>query len=384
MFFIIFFSVFLVIFGAVNYYIGLRGYQCLPDIHWLKTAYLVVFITLACSYLFSRFIEKISITSFSNTLFWIGSFWFGFLLYFFLFAVLFDFIRVIHHFTGFLPGFITQNYLLAKQIAMLIAITVTVILQITGFIHANTVQIKDFTFHFENKHASLKEINLVFVSDIHLGTIIKNAHLEKLTSTVNSLNPDIIVLGGDVFDEDLFPVIQNNLGDILKELKAKYGVYAVPGNHEYIGGIDKAIDYLTKHKITVLRDQSVMIQNSLVLMGADDASRKSLVKESVKSIREYIQPEMRSLPKILAMHNPSRLKEAVNPDHRIGLVLCGHTHHGQMWPANHITDLIYSVSYGYKQFGKTHVYVSSGFGTWGPPVKIGTHSEIIQVKIKLD
>jgi hypothetical protein len=200
-----------------------------------------------------------------------------------------------------------------------------------------------------------------------------------MVKILNDMNPDIILLAGDIVDEDLAPVIEKNLGETLRGLRAKYGVYAVTGNHEYIGGVEEAVRYLSEHGITVLRDKAVLIDGSFYVVGREDRSITGFTGEKRKPLKQIMAGLDKRLPIILMDHQPYHLEDAVASG--IDLQLSGHTHNGQMWPFNYITRAIYEISYGYMQKGDTHVYVSSGFGTWGPPVRVGTGAEIVQIII---
>ena len=155
------------------------------------------------------------------------------------------------------------------------------------------------------------------------------------------------------------------------------GVYGITGNHEYINGVDSSVNYMKELKVIPLRDSSITIDNGFVLIGREDRS-KGLKKRI--PLKELVQNSEKNLPVILLDHTPFQLEEAM--ENGVDLQLSGHTHHGQMFPINLITSKIYELSQGYKKKGKTQYYVSSGVGTWGPPVRTGSRSEIVDIKIK--
>jgi predicted MPP superfamily phosphohydrolase len=225
----------------------------------------------------------------------------------------------------------------------------------------------------------LKSLNIVVVSDIHLGTIICKRRLERIVKKINSLNADIVLLPGDVVDEDIGPVIKQNLGETLRTIKSKYGIYAITGNHEYIGGVEPSTQYLVEHGIRELRDAVTTIAGSFYVVGREDVSYNRGVQRIRKPLNELLNVVDKSLPIILMDHQPFRLNEA--EEQGVDLQLSGHTHHGQMFPINFITKRIFEVSWGYKKKGNTHVYVSCGVGSWGPPVRIGNTPEIVNIKL---
>ncbi len=380
--YIIWFSVFILVYGSANFYIGLRGHQAFPRNAVFTKIYISSFVFIILSYFASRIIENFSICTLSSGLFWIGSFWFGFLLYFFLAALFFDIIRLLNYLTNFYPAFIVNNYDRVKMAAAIFVIIAASFIQIAGYANACRLNIREISLSVPKKAGALKDLRLAFVSDIHLGTIIKNARLERMVSAVNGMKPDVIILGGDVFDEDLKPVLNYNLGDILKNLKARSGVYAISGNHEYYGGIDEAVAYLENHGITFLRDRVVKIDGSFYIAGADDHTKWQFTGINPLSFNELLKGADMNLPVILAVHNPKRIREA--EDAGADLMLSGHTHSGQLWPITYITRAIYELSYGYRKVGSMHAYVSSGYGSWGPPARVGTDTEVVLLKVRFE
>ena len=134
-----------------------------------------------------------------------------------------------------------------------------------------------------------------------------------------------------------------------------------------------------EHGIVVLRDQMITVAESMVIVGREDRSKRGFSGEQRKSLAEIMDGIDRSLPILMMDHQPAKLQEAV--DQGVDLQLSGHTHHGQLWPFQLITNRMYEVSWGYKKKGNTHFYVSCGVGTWGPPVRIGNTPEIMQINL---
>jgi predicted MPP superfamily phosphohydrolase len=196
------------------------------------------------------------------------------------------------------------------------------------------------------------------------------------------LDPDIVLLPGDIVDEDLNPVIKENLGESLRTIKSKFGVFAVTGNHEYIGGVEEAVSYLTENGVHFLRDESILINHTAYLLGREDRSVNRFKNKSRKTLQEIMQGVDKHYPIISMDHQPFHLAEA--EENGIDLQLSGHTHNGQLWPLNYITDAIYEVDWGYKRIADTHIYVSCGVGTWGPPVRSGNRPEIVNIKLDFE
>ena len=379
--FIIFFSVVILLYGLFNTYIYLRALQALPSTSSMRIWFNILFWFLALSYFAARLLERIALSWFSDTLVWIGSFWLGAMAYFIIILLAIDLVRLFNYIVPFFPDIITKNYQAAKQILFYAVIGVVFITIIGARINQALPQIKtlDLVIH---KKSPLKELNAVLVSDVHLGTIICNSHFIRIVEKINSLHPDVVLFAGDLVDEDIQPVIRQNLGETIRQIKSKYGIYGITGNHEYIGGVEEACKYLIEHGVVMLRDSTVKIADAFTLVGREDVSISQFGIGKRKSLNELMKDVDTSLPIILMDHQPLRLNESV--EHGVDVQFSGHTHHGQLWPFNYISQAVYEVSWGYKRKGNTHIYVSCGVGTWGPPMRTGNRPEVVYAKLKFE
>jgi len=265
--FILFFAIFFTVYGWVNVYIFVRGWQSLPPNGSLRPLYLVMFVVLAPSFIGGRVLENIWLSPVSETLVWIGAFWLAAMLYFLLALLLVDLSRVANHWCPLFPSSIRARYSTAKQVTAVVITGCVLFLLIAGHVNALTPRIKVLHLTVSKPVNGPDTINLVAASDIHLGTVIGRRRLDRIVAKINDLNPDLVLLPGDIVDEDLAPVIKQNLGEALTGLKAKWGVFAITGNHEYIGGVEEACAYLSDHGVTVLRDAVLRLPNDVYLVG---------------------------------------------------------------------------------------------------------------------
>jgi uncharacterized protein len=379
--FIIFYSIVFTIYFSVNYYIFSRGWQSIPSESRARIFYLVAFIILAASFIIGRTVEKYMPGLLSNALVWTGSFWLAAMMYFFLIVVFIDIIRLADYVIPFLGKIIPQDAMATFKFTAF-KTSVLIVFLLIFFGHLNTLfpKITKLDISIPSRSSEMKELNLLLVSDIHLGTLTPKKHIQKRINLINSLRPDIILLAGDILDEDLTPVIHLDLGSALKELKAPLGVYGITGNHEYIGGVEPAVNYLENHGITLLRDSVIKINNSFYLAGREDRDINRFSGDTRLPVEELIKDTPRDLPIILMDHQPYELGKSAAAG--ASLQVSGHTHHGQIWPLNYITRAVYEISRGYGNVNGMHVYVSNGLGTWGPPVRIGTRPEIVSMKVR--
>ncbi len=197
---------------------------------------------------------------------------------------------------------------------------------------------------------------------------------------VNNLKPDIIMLAGDIVDEDLAPVIRYNLGEKLKNFKSRFGTFGVTGNHEYIGGVEDAVKYLNEHGINMLVDEARLINNDFYLIGRDDVSMSRFTDAGRKTMAELLHKVDTKKPIIIMDHQPHKLEQVAA--HPVDLQLSGHTHNGQLWPFTLGVKVLFPLTYGLQKIKNTMFYVSSGYGTWGPPARIGNIPEIVLLTVE--
>jgi predicted MPP superfamily phosphohydrolase len=375
--FFILISIVLTVYALVNYYIFITGWHAIPLQY--RTVYFISYMFLFLSYIIGRFMERRFLNWVSAVFVWIGSFWLGAMVYFLLFILSLDIIRLVNFIIPFFPQAIYSNYENTKLLAFAVIFISVFIIILAGFLNARSPVIKNLDITINKPGNKFQKLKIAVASDIHLGTVIRKSRLEKIVKIINSLNPDLVLLPGDVVDEDIGPVIKQNHGETIRKIKSRYGVYAVTGNHEYIGGAEAACNYLEEHNIIEIRDSSVKIHDSLYIIGREDRSSKGFAGKTRKTLENLLEGVDKNLPLILMDHQPVHLEEAQN--NGIDLQLSGHTHHGQLWPFNFITKKVYELSRGYKIKGNTQYFVSCGVGTWGPPIRTGNRPEIINLTI---
>jgi len=378
--FIIIFSAVLLVYGLANYYVFIRGLQAISPEGFLRTGYIAAFWFLAFSFVAGRVLERLWLSPISEVLVWVGSFWLGALLYFFLIVLFFDLLRLSNTVFHFFPTGISLQMPLVRPWLFGGTIVVVFLLLAAGYINAINPHVRTVHIHIPKNAGELTNLNAVLMSDLHLGTIVGNGRLEKIVKKANGLNPDIILLAGDILDEDLAPVIRQNLGKSLSKLYANMGVFGVMGNHEYIGGSEPAYRYLSDHGITILRDSALKISDSFYLIGREDLQKRQFVGRDRKPLDRLMQNVNHNFPVIVLDHQPFHPESAARSG--VDLMLSGHTHHGQLWPLNFITRAIYVVSHGYRKIENMHFIVSNGVGTWGPPIRIGNRPEIVHLQIR--
>jgi predicted MPP superfamily phosphohydrolase len=376
---IIFLFIFFTLYGLINWYIFVRGWQALPVQSMLRVPYAALFAFLALSFIGGRFLEKVWVSPVSSGLLWIGSFWLAALLYFLLAVVLLDLLRLLNLMVPLFPSWLARSYGEAKLWTMAGLVGAVALALASGHVNALHPRITEIDIRLRKPLEGGGAVMIAAASDIHLGPIVGRRRFEKIVETINGLQPDLILLPGDIVDEDLAPVIRANLGEHLRSLHARLGVFAVTGNHEYIGGVESAVAYLREHGVTVLRDSAAVLPGGVTIIGREDRSAVTMAGRTRKTLAELLKGVDVSRPVVVLDHQPFHLEEAAEAG--VDFQLSGHTHHGQLWPLNFITRAIYEDSWGYLRKGDTQYYVSSGVGTWGPPVRTGNYPEILSIRL---
>lgn len=314
---------------------------------WLFTISLFVVIMLRGS-LFSEALSRV--------LFNFGSTWMLFSFYLFLSLTLFDLLSLVVN----LPGS-----------RLLYAAPVTLAVMLYGYINYLNPKVEHINIECEGDFEPLR---IVAVSDIHLGYGTGKSQMRRYAELIMSQRPELILIAGDLIDNSLVPLIKESMEQELGLLDSKYGVYMVPGNHEYISGIGECEAFLGQTPITLLRDSVVSLRCGVQIIGRDDAvnRRRAPLKELVGRCDD-------SLPRVLLDHQPSQLSKADSLG--VTLQISGHTHHGQVWPLNILTNIIYEQSHGYRRWQRSHVWVSSGLSLWGPKFRIATRGDLAVITL---
>jgi predicted MPP superfamily phosphohydrolase len=374
---IVFFSIVLTIYSLVNIYIFFKGYKALPVLQNNRLLYAITFFFLAVIFIVAKILESKHSSVITDVFNILGGFWLAFMLYGFLFFLLSDIILLALRIPGIIRG---DNILLFRKWSFIIIASVSSILIIGGFINALIPVIKEYNITINKSAGAIKTLRIAAVSDIHLGSIIRKRSIKKLSSILKDLKPDMVLLLGDIVDGEIGPVLRGDLLQYFTSPKSTDGLYAITGNHEFIGGANRTIPYIESKGIRVLKDEMVTLEGGIQLIGRIDRDSFRFYRKERMSLAELMKQADTTKPVILLDHQPFHLEEVAR--YGIDLQLSGHTHNGQMWPLNYVTSMIYELSYGYLKIRNTQFIVSSGYGLWGPRVRSGSRSEVLLINIK--
>lgn len=260
---------------------------------------------------------------------------------------------------------------------------IAAIISIFSIYNSKKITIKNYDLTLDKKESSIEELNIVYISDGHICTSVTKNNIGFIVDKINKLNPDIVFLGGDFFDEGTTESDKILASKELGSIESKYGVYAIEGNHEYKSGnsnINDQMQYLRDGGVVVLQDEIAKIDNSFYILGRKDRHG------DMKTLEEVIGDMKIDLPMIALDHRPSY--KDVKEIKAIDLQLSGHTHSGQFFPLQILDPLLGRITkqymYGHHKIDNLDVIVSSGVGDWGIPVRIGSKREILNIKVKFE
>jgi len=374
---IVFFSIVLVIYSLVNIYLFYKGYNAISILRNHRLLYSLTFFLLSAIFIAAKILESRHSSVITDILNILGGFWLAFMLYGFLFFLLSDIILLILRIPGIVSG---ENIFLFRTWSFISILFISSLLIIGGFINALIPVTREYNITINKSAGEIKTLRIAAVSDIHLGSIIRKRSIKKLSAILKDLKPDMVLLLGDIVDGEIGPVLRGDLLQYFTSPKSIDGLFAITGNHEFIGGASKTIPYIESKGIRVLKDEVVTLKGGIQLIGRIDRDSFRFYKKERLSLGELMKQVDTTKPVILLDHQPFHLDETAK--YGIDLQLSGHTHNGQMWPLNYVTSMIYELSYGYLKKRNTQFIVSSGYGLWGPRVRSGSRSEILLINIK--
>ncbi|MFD5023632.1 metallophosphoesterase [Streptomyces sp. NPDC058373] len=215
---------------------------------------------------------------------------------------------------------------------------------------------------------------IAVVSDVHLGPILGRGHTQRIVDTINSAQPDLIAVVGDLVDGTVAEL--GHAAEPLAQLRARDGSYFVTGNHEYFSGAAEWVDHVRELGLRPLENARVE-KAGFDLAGVNDVAGES--EGQGPDFVRALGDRDRSRASVLLAHQPIVIDEAV--EHGVDLQLSGHTHGGQLWPGNLVAGLANPTVEGLERYGDTQLYVSRGAGAWGPPVRVGAPSDITIVQL---
>lgn len=365
---------------AAIVYVGLRAIRWLRTMFDFRRTYVlwIVLVLLPLLFVVGDFLPA---SGFARAVTLTGGVSIGLFLYALLFTAAADLLALLLRLTPLSrrPAFRSRKTLRVVGCAVL---ALSVCVSVYGVVNAATIDRTTYSVSFEN--GADDGMRIALISDLHLGSEIGSAQMCRVVEEVNACEADIVVIAGDVFNAEVEDCCDlDETAAELRRIKSRLGVYAVLGNHDPSPEYPPLQAFFESAGIRLLNDETVAFSGFTLVGRAESAPIHGDVSEGRKSLEELLAGADRSKPVIVIDHRPAGVDEAVA--FGADLIMCGHTHRGQIFPANLIAAWTHGAgrNYGHTVEGNTDVIVTSGVGYWGPPMRTASDAEVVLIQTDL-
>ncbi len=375
--FVVFLFMAILAYGGGHYYLY-KWFNRLakPSPHSRRILSLIIFL-LAASFPIAEILNRYDSNRFSYLLTLLSSVWIGLLLYFILFASGSDLLRRLLRMIPFKIKMEVQRSLFYRRALVGCIIGAVLSIGAGGMQEAYNLKVTHLNLALAGLPPELNGFSMVQVTDVHYGMLINNGKLMKIVNRINELQPDVVLITGDLFDEGVSHMEEAAIP--LSHIKSRQGVYAATGNHEFLAGIDRVTDIMREANIEVLRNRVRVLPSGLQLIGIDDPTGYEIMGDLPPDFNSILSGLDSHKPSILLYHPPTQFEKAAL--FGTTLQLSGHTHGGQIFPIQFFDRMIYPFTSGLHQLGDSFLYVSRGVGTWGPPMRVGSPPELVYIRL---
>jgi predicted MPP superfamily phosphohydrolase len=390
----LFFGAVLVVYMAINIYMLIRLFLTLAGCGIFRGVSCFIFIFFALCFPLGRMLAVKSPGRVSDLFLVLGTLYLAPMIYGFILTLIADFLRLLNSIvviTHTPPPFSQSTRVEIVFAVLLLSFMIT----LAGAWNTYNPVVIRHELTYKSDGGSListpPAIRIAVISDLHLGVFLGTRYLKKIVEITAAEYPDIILFTGDTIDDAGWMSNQKRrqeTAELLSSLTPRLGMWAVMGNHDYYAGIDEFRRFLDETPIKLLKDEAVIPNGELLLVGRDD---RTVMRSGVKrpTIGDIIRNSLGEagwraglIPMIVMDHQPFDLGDSASSG--ATLQVSGHTHRGQIFPINFIVALMYEKHYGLYRKGDTHYYITSGAGVWGPPVRTSGRPEVVILDLKRD
>ena len=359
---------FLLIYGGFNLYFFLKAKAAFTLPRWIFFLLAVFLLVMIAAPILVRISERSGYDQLAMFLAYFGYTWMGIVFLFTAASFAVDICRIIIWILSLLHKKLLLQ--IKPKPAFYIPLVFSLVISVIGAFEAWDIKTEKVTLTHEKIPASLSGLRIVQISDVHLGLIVRHKRLRKILEAVREANPDILVSTGDLVDGQINKL--EGLAEMLQSIKPRYGKYAVTGNHEFYAGLKGSLAFMEEAGFKVLRGTAVQA-GPLRIAGVDDPAGTRTGELSYTAEGAALDMGANGIFTILMKHQPNIREESLG---RFDLQLSGHTHNGQIFPFNLLVKQQFNRISGMYQQGNSRLYVSSGTGTWGPLMRLGSMNEI--------
>lgn len=372
----LFFVTFFTLYTALHAYVFIKAWYAFR--FRPVTSCIIALILLFCVFmpLFVRALEQGGQESIARIFAYAGYIWMSAIFIFFATSLVIDIGRLCviiaaSLFKVGLPATMRSNLVL-----FLIPVAVSVFTVVYGYHEAVSIRTERIRIETSKLPAGIEKVTIVQVSDIHLGLVNRERVLKRVVAAITAAHPDVVVSTGDLVDGQINNI--NGLSDMLRDIKPRYGKYAIMGNHEFYAGVGVSEDFTRKAGFRMLRNEGITIDGVMNIAGVDDAGHRSTDRHSPGD-RSLLEGLPRHLFTVFLKHRPL---VTASSQGIFDIQLSGHTHGGQVYPFKYITRISFPMIAGlYPLKNGSLLYVSRGTGTWGPPIRFLTPPEVTVIEV---
>lgn len=365
---IIFLSIYFAVYGTLHLYvlIKLRRAYYLEGLPYGFLSLLLLFVLMAP--IQSRVLDALGLMLPATISAWIGFVWMGFLFLFVCLSLPMDGYHLLISFGQTITGRDLTHLMWSRRQSVTVACIVAGCLMVYGAFEAGQLRTETVTIETSKIPVSKERIRIVQVSDLHVGYLRYPGRLDAVVSAIEAAQPDLLVSTGDLVDGRIHDA--SDYATRLHALPAPLGKLAVTGNHEFYGNIESALDFTQAAGFTLLRDSTLAVGKHLTVVGVDDPARGA---DPARTDEKALLGKTTANRFVLLLkHRPT-----IAPGSRFDLQLSGHTHKGQIFPFTLLVQLRYPMYAGLHRLNSSsHLYISRGTGTWGPPIRVLSPPEI--------
>lgn len=373
----LFLLTFFFLYGCLHLYAFMKVRAAYPFGHGIGLLIACWMIGMIVSPVVVRLSEKAGYDLVARVLSYVGYLWMGVLFLFVSIAFLTDIYRLAISGVGHVLRRDLTCLGIGSRAGFLVPLVTAFAIALYGWFEARAIKTEDVTIHSPKIPPEIGRVRIVQISDVHLGLIVREDRLRRILKAVEEAKPDIFVSTGDLVDGQIDDLTA--LSEMLRAVPARYGKFAVTGNHEFYAGLRQSLQFTEDAGFTLLRSERVGVTDFLTIAGVDDSQARSFGISTVVSEAELLGGIPDERFSILLKHRP--LVDRFSRK-EFDLQLSGHVHRGQIFPFSLITALYYETQDGLRIFPEgSRLYVSRGSGTWGPPIRFLAPPEVTVIDI---
>jgi uncharacterized protein len=373
----LFLLTFFVIYGGFHFYFYLKVRAAFAPGVAAQVILVALLILGLMAPVIIRVSERYGLEWLARFLSWAGYLWMAVLLLFLSASILFELSRFLVYLTSLVLRTDVAAFLPSARLLFLVPAAAALGIAFYGALDAHSIRSESLVIHSAKIPKEAGRIRIVQISDVHVGTIVRGRYLADILRKVREAEPDLLISTGDLVDGQ-----GNDLSEAaaqFREIRPRYGKFAVTGNHEFYAGIDEALAFTAKAGFTILRGSVVTVASAVDLVGVDDPGIHRFTGPGHISDRAILNKADRGRFTVFLKHQPLVEKESSGA---FDLQLSGHTHKGQIFPFSLITRMVFPFHDGnYRLKDGALLHVSRGTGTWGPPVRFLAPPEITVIDL---